>query len=139
MFDDSLKQALAVQLEQSPFMNIFPEERIRETLRFMARSPDERLTKDVAREKYERQGIKAMLTGSIAPLGSHYVINLEATNARTGDVIARQQVEAESKEQVLQTLGKASTMFREKLASRSARSRSSMFRLSKPPPRRLKP
>ena len=112
VFDDSLKQALAVQLGQSPFLNIFPEVRVRETLRFMARSPDERITRDIAKEICERQGIKAMLTGSIAPLGSHYVINLEVTNPHTGDVIARQQLETESKEQVLQTLGKAATQLR---------------------------
>jgi Flp pilus assembly protein TadD len=81
----------------------------------MSRSPDERVTKDVAREICERQGIKAMLSGSIAPLGSHYVISLEATNGHTGEVIARQQVEAESKEQVLHTLGTAATKLREKL------------------------
>jgi eukaryotic-like serine/threonine-protein kinase len=115
VFDDSLKRALAVQLEQSPFLNIFAEERVRQALRFMARSPDERITREIAKEICERQGIKAMLTGSIAPLGSHYVINLEATNAHTGDVIARQQVETESKEQVLQTLGKAAAQLREKL------------------------
>ena len=115
VFDDSLKQALAIQLEQSPFLNIFPEDRIRETLRFMSRSPDERVTKDLAREICERRGIKALLSGSIAPLGSHYVINLEASNGHTGDVIARQQVEAESKEQVLETLGRATTKLREKL------------------------
>jgi serine/threonine protein kinase/Flp pilus assembly protein TadD len=115
VFDDALKQALAIQLEQSPFFNIFPEDRIRETLRFMSRSPDERVTKDVAREICERRGIKAMLFGSIAPIGSHYVISLEATNGHTGGVIARQQVEAESKEKVLETLGRATTKLREKL------------------------
>ncbi len=72
-----------MQLGQSPFLNIFPEDRVRETLRFMGRPPDERLTKDIAREICERQGLKAMLTGSIASLGSHYVITLEAVNAGT--------------------------------------------------------
>jgi hypothetical protein len=97
VFDGALKQALAVQLEQSPFLNIFSEERIRETLRYMSRSPDERVTRDVAQEICQRRGLKALLTGSISSLGSHYVINLEAMNARTGDTIARHQVEAESK------------------------------------------
>jgi tetratricopeptide (TPR) repeat protein len=69
----------------------------------------------VAREICERQGLKAMLVGSIAPLGSHYVIDLQAVNAHTGDVLAREQVEAESKEQVLSVLGKAGTSLREKL------------------------
>jgi eukaryotic-like serine/threonine-protein kinase len=115
VFDGTLKQALAVHLGQSPFLNIFPEERVREALRFMGRSPDERLTKDVAREICERQGLKALLTGSIASLGSNYVITLEAINAHTGDSIAREQAEASSKEQVLSSLGKAASDLREKL------------------------
>ena len=63
VFDGTLKQALAVHLGQTPFLNLFPEERVRETLRFMGRSPDDRITRDVGREICERQGIKAMLTG----------------------------------------------------------------------------
>jgi tetratricopeptide (TPR) repeat protein len=115
VFDGTLKQALAVQLGQSPFLNIFPEERVREALRFMGRSPDDRLTRDVAREICERQGLKAMLTGSISSLGSHYVITLEAVNAHSGDSIAREQVEANSKEQVLSALGNAASALRGKL------------------------
>ncbi|MCA1604941.1 MAG: tetratricopeptide repeat protein, partial [Acidobacteria bacterium] len=115
VFDGALKQALAIQLEQSPFLNIFPQERVRETLRFMNRSPDERVTKDVAREICQRQGLKAYLASSIANLGSHLVITLEAVNAQTGDTLARQQVEAGSKEQVLSALGQAATKLREKL------------------------
>lgn len=115
VFDDTLKQALSVQLGQTPFLNIFPEERVRETLRFMGRSPDDRITKDVGREICERQGIKAMLFGSIASLGSHYVITLEAINAKTGDPIAREQIEAESKERVLSSLGTAASNLRQKL------------------------
>jgi serine/threonine protein kinase/tetratricopeptide (TPR) repeat protein len=115
VFDGTLKQALAVQLGQSPFLNIFPDDRVRETLRFMGRSPDERLTKDVAKEICERQGLKAMLIGSIASLGSTYVVTLEAMNARTGESIAREQVEAGSKEQVLSSLGKGASDLREKL------------------------
>jgi len=114
-FDGTLKQALAVELEQSPFLNIFPEQAVRETLRYMGRSPTERLTGEVAREVCERQAIKAMLTGSIAGLGSHYVIGLEAVNCRTGDSLAREQVEADSREQVLTALGKAATQLRGKL------------------------
>ena len=114
VFDGTLKQALAVQLGQSPFLNIFPEERVREALRFMGRSPDERLTKNIAREICEREGLKAMLIGSIAMLGSNYVITLEAINA-TGDTFAQEQVEANSKEQVLSSLGRAASELREKL------------------------
>ena len=115
VFDGTLKQGLAVQLEQSPFLNIFSDQRVRETLRFMNRSPDERITKDIAREICQRQSLKAFLAGSISNLGSHYVIALEAVNAQTGDVIAREQVETDTKEQVLSVLGDAATTLRKKL------------------------
>jgi tetratricopeptide (TPR) repeat protein len=115
VFDGTLKQALAVQLEQSPFLNIFPDQRVREALRLMGRSADERVTEDVARDICQRQGLKAYLAGSISNLGSHLVMTLEAVNAHTGETLARQQVEAEGKEQVLTTLGKAATKLREKL------------------------
>lgn len=88
-----------MQLEESPYLNIFPESRIHEALRFMGRSPDERVTSAVAREICLREGAKAMLTGSITSLGSHYVVTLEAVNAQSGDSLAREQAEAESKEQ----------------------------------------
>jgi serine/threonine protein kinase/tetratricopeptide (TPR) repeat protein len=115
VFDGTLRQALAVQLGQSPFLNIFSEERVREALRFMERSTDERVTRDVGREICQRQGLKAMLVGSIASLGNHYVVTLEAVNAQTGDAIAREHAEAENKEQVLHALGEAAMKLREKL------------------------
>jgi len=115
VFDGTLKQALAVQLEQSPYLNILPESRIREALRFMGRSADERVTRDVAREICLREGVKAMLAGSISSLGSHYVITLEAVNAQSGDSLDREQVESESKEQVLKSLDHAASGLREKL------------------------
>ncbi|MBA3769531.1 MAG: protein kinase, partial [Blastocatellia bacterium] len=115
VFDLTLKQALAVQLGQTPFLNIYPDDRIQETLRLMSRKPDERITKDVAREICERNGIKAMLLGSVANLGNNYVITLEALNPRTGEALAREQTEAAGKEQVLGKLGEAATKLREKL------------------------
>ncbi len=115
VFDGTLKQALAVHLGQSPFLNLFADERVRETLRLMNKSPDERVTPTVGREICQRQGLKALLTGSIASLGRNYVINLEAVNGQTGDVLAREQSEAEGKEQVMRTLGEAATRLREKL------------------------
>jgi serine/threonine protein kinase/tetratricopeptide (TPR) repeat protein len=115
VFDGTLRQALSVQLGQSPFLDIFSEERVREALRFMGRSPDERVTRDVGREICRRQGLKAMLAGSITSLGNHYVITLEAINAQTGDAIALEQAEADNKEQVLRTLGEAAVKLREKL------------------------
>jgi tetratricopeptide (TPR) repeat protein len=104
-----------VQLGQSPFLNIFPDERVNETLRFMGKAANERITKDVAKEICARQGIKAMIVGSIAGLGTHYVVTLEAINAQAGDAIAREQAEAENKEQVLKALGQAASQLREKL------------------------
>jgi tetratricopeptide (TPR) repeat protein len=115
VFDGTLKQALAVQLGQSPYLNILPESRIQKALRFMGRPPDDRITRDVAREICLRENVKAMLTGSISSLGSHYVITLEAINAQSGDSIDREQVEAESKEQVLKSLDKGASSLREKL------------------------
>ncbi|MGZ5481264.1 MAG: protein kinase domain-containing protein [Pyrinomonadaceae bacterium] len=115
VFDGTLKQALGSQLEQSPFLSIFSDSRVREALRLMNRSPDERVTKDIARQICQRQGFKAFLTGSISNIGSHYVVTLEATNAQTGDTIALEQAEAESKEQVLAALGTAATNLRKQL------------------------
>jgi serine/threonine protein kinase/tetratricopeptide (TPR) repeat protein len=107
VFDGTLKQALAVQLQQSPFLNVYPEERVREALKYAGRSPDDRVTVPVARDLCQREAIKAILVGSIGSMGSNYVLNLEALNCRTGDTIARQQVEAATKEKVLQALGNA--------------------------------
>src|SRR5208337_5223265 len=80
VFDDTLKQGLSVQLEQSPFLSLISERRVNETLKLMGRSPGERLTTEVTREVCQRTGSKAMLTGSIAGLGSQYVIGLRAVN-----------------------------------------------------------
>ena len=115
VFDGTLKQALAVQLEQSPFLNILPESRINEALSFMGRKPGERITNDVAREISVREGAKAVLSGSIASLGNSYVITLSAINAQSGDSLAREQVEAASKEQVLKTLDSGASALRAKL------------------------
>jgi eukaryotic-like serine/threonine-protein kinase len=115
VFDGTLKQALAVQLEQSPYLNIVPESKIREGLRFMGKSPDQRLTNDVARELCQRQGIKAMITGNIASLGNSYVLTLAALNGETGDSLTSEQVEADSKEKVLKSLDAAASNLRQKM------------------------
>ncbi|MGA8313970.1 MAG: tetratricopeptide repeat protein, partial [Terriglobales bacterium] len=115
VFDGTLKKALAVDLEQSPYMNVFPEQKVRQTLQFMGRAPDERITSDVGREICQRVGIKAMLNGSIANLGSQYVIALEAVNAGTGESLAREEVQAGSKEAVLNSLHQAGSSLRKKL------------------------
>jgi tetratricopeptide (TPR) repeat protein len=115
VFDGTLKKALAVDLEQSPFLNVVPDRKIQQTLTFMGRSPDERVTAEIGREICQRDGIKAMLTGSITLLGSQYVITLEAINAATGDSLGKSEVEAANKDAVLNSLGKAATTLREKL------------------------
>ena len=115
VFDGTLKQALAFQLGQSPFLDIFSEDRVRESLRFMNQSPDTRVTREVAKDICERQGIKAMLLGSISGIGSHYIVSVEAVNSHTGDMIASEQFEADGKDQVLKSLGPAATRLREKL------------------------
>jgi len=115
VFDDTLKQALAVQLGQSPYLNIFPEQKIREELKLMGRAAEERVTASVAREICQRRGEKAILAGSIASLGSNYAIVLDAQNCQTGESLAREQEEATGKEQVLGALGKTASRIREKL------------------------
>jgi eukaryotic-like serine/threonine-protein kinase len=115
VFDGTLKQALAVQLEQSPYLNLLPDSKIQDALRFMGRKPDERITQDLAREISQRENAKAIISGSISSLGNDYVITLTATNAQTGDSLARQQVQASGKEQVLKSLDKAASGLRQKL------------------------
>jgi len=115
VFDGTLRQAVAFQLGQSPFLNVFSEDRVRETLRYMERAPGERVTRDLGREIAQRQGVKAVLAGSISSLGQHYVIGLEAVSAATGETLAREQVEAESRERVLGRLGEATRRLRASL------------------------
>jgi eukaryotic-like serine/threonine-protein kinase len=115
VFDGTLKQALAVDLEQSPFLQVIPQARVRQTLGFMGHQPDERLTSDLARDLCQRVGSKAMLSGSIASLGSQYVVTLNAINCQSGDSLAQVQEQAGSKEQVLTALGTAASKLRGRL------------------------
>lgn len=115
VFDDTLKQAVSVQLSQSPYLNILSEARIRGTLQLMTQPADTKLTSDVAREVCQRSGSKAYIAGSIANLGSQYVVGLDAANCQTGDVLAREQETAQGKERVLGALDSATTRLREKL------------------------
>jgi Tfp pilus assembly protein PilF len=105
VFDSTLKKALAVSLGQSPYLNVVPDSKVQQTLKLMGKPPETRLTSDIGREICQRAHVKAMLTGAIAPLGSEYVITLEAINAATGDFLAQVQEQAASKEQVLNALG----------------------------------
>jgi tetratricopeptide (TPR) repeat protein len=115
VFDDTLKQAISVQLAQSPFLDILSNAKTRATLKLMAKPLATRLTSDVASELCQRAGGKAYISGSIASLGSQYVIGLEAVNCKTGDSLAQEQVTAENKEQILKALDEAATKLREKL------------------------
>jgi serine/threonine protein kinase/tetratricopeptide (TPR) repeat protein len=128
IFDDTLKQGLAVQLQQSPFLSLFPEARVRHELALMRLPPDERVTREIARAICVRQNLKAWIAGSIAPLGSHYVITLEAINGQSGETLAHEQAEADSREQVLQALSRTATGLREKLGENL----SSIQRFDKP-------
>jgi eukaryotic-like serine/threonine-protein kinase len=115
VFDGTLKKALAVDLQQSPFLNVVPDQQVQKTLKYMGRGTDEPITSDIGREICQRNGIKAMLTGSIALLGNQYLLTLEAINTSTGDSLAQAQQEAVGKDAVLSTLGSATTKLREKL------------------------
>ncbi len=115
VFDDTLKQGLRVQLEQSPFLDLVSDRKVNETLKLMGRAAGDRLTPEVARDICLRTGSMAMLNGSIARLGSQYVIGLKAVNCDTGDVLAEEQATDENKEQALEALGAAATKLRGKL------------------------
>jgi tetratricopeptide (TPR) repeat protein len=115
VFDDALKQALAVQLSQSPFLNILSERKIGETLRLMGRPSTDRVTADVAKELCLRTASKAVIAGSISKIGSQYVVGLDATACSTGDLVAKEQSEASTKEEVLKALEKSASSLRTKL------------------------
>ncbi len=112
VFDDTLRQGLAVQLEQSPFLSLISDERIRQMLKLMAKPADARLTPEVAREICERTASTAVLDGSIASLGSQYVLTLRAKDCRSGDVLDEEQVQAARKENVLNALSQIASRFR---------------------------
>lgn len=115
VFDDALKQALTVALNQSPFLNVLAENRVAETLKLMARPDNSPLTIEVARDLCQRAGSQAYIAGSIAGLGSQYVLGLKAVNCRSGDVLAQEQATATGKEKVLEAIGQATTKLRREL------------------------
>ncbi len=115
IFDDTLRQGLAAQLQQSPFLSLLSEQRIQQTLRLMGLPPDGKLSPAIAGDLCQRAGSKAYLSGTISSLGSQYVIGVSAVNCRTGDYLAQEQFTADGKENVLKALGEASTKLREKL------------------------
>ena len=115
VFDDTLKQALGVALRQSPFLNILPDDRITSTLRQMTRAANTTLSPEVAREVCQRSESKAYIGGSIASLGTQYVVGLKAVNCQNGGVLAQEQATAARKENVLQGLGQIAVKMRREL------------------------
>src|SRR5262245_11385942 len=128
IFDDTLRKALAVDLGQSPYLNVFTDQKVRQTLQRMGKSPDDRITAEIGREICQRNSLKALLTGSIASLGSQYVITLSAVNASSGDMLAEAQAQADTKEHVLKALDQAAGQLRGKLGESLA----SLQRFEKP-------
>jgi|HubBroStandDraft_1064217.scaffolds.fasta_scaffold03331_10 DNA-binding winged helix-turn-helix (wHTH) protein len=115
VFDDTLRQGLAIQLEQSPFLKIMDDDQMQRVLRRMSLSPAARVTNPVAHEICVREGAAATIDGAIASLGRNYVITLEATRCKDGATLAREQIQAADKEHVLNALGTAATDMRGKL------------------------
>jgi eukaryotic-like serine/threonine-protein kinase len=112
VFDGTLRQGLAVQLEQSPFLSLIPDRRIHQILQLMGKTAEMPLTATVANEVCERTGSAAVLEGSIAPIGTRYVLGLRATNCRTGDLLDEEQVQSATKEQILNALSDVARKFR---------------------------
>jgi DNA-binding winged helix-turn-helix (wHTH) protein/predicted Zn-dependent protease len=115
VFDGTLREALAVQLEQSPFLKVMNDAQIRQTLRLMGRAPDQRVTNEAAREVCVREREKGMISGSVTGIDGSYVILLHATSCETGETLAREQVESKEKARVLAVLGTAAIGMRQKL------------------------
>jgi eukaryotic-like serine/threonine-protein kinase len=115
VFDDALKTALSVSLQQSPFLNLLSDDKVEAILKMMTRPADTRITPEMAREICQRANGKAYITGSIASLGSVYVVGLKAVACFSGDTVAQEQVTADRKDKVLDALGKAASNLRAKL------------------------
>ena len=120
VFDDTLKQALSVQLTQSPFLNVLSDRKVGETLRLMGHSPDERITEKTALDICQRTGSTAVLAGSIASIDGEFVVGLNTVNCHSGETLAREQITSENKRYVLAALGKAATEIRRKLGESRA-------------------
>jgi serine/threonine protein kinase/tetratricopeptide (TPR) repeat protein len=120
VFDGALRQGLSTQLEQTPYLRLISGDQIAETLRFMEKPPDTRLTQEVAREVCQRVNATTEIEGSIAALGNQYVIGLTAVNCKTGEALAEEQVTADGKEKVIAALGNAASELRSKLGESRA-------------------
>jgi DNA-binding winged helix-turn-helix (wHTH) protein/predicted Zn-dependent protease len=115
VFDGTLRQGLAVQLEQSPFLRILPDQQIVETLPLMGQKPEARLTPEITREVCQRTGSAAIVDGSIAQIGAHYLLTLKALNCSNGNSLASTEAQASDKDHILETLGNVASTIRSKL------------------------
>jgi serine/threonine protein kinase/tetratricopeptide (TPR) repeat protein len=115
VFDDSLKRALAVSLQQSPFLSLLSDQQVQNTLRFMGRPPNTPLSRDAASEVCQRNGARAMLAGAVSAVGSQYLITLDAVNCETGAILAKSGAKAAGKDKALAALGEAATELRARL------------------------
>ncbi len=115
IFDGTLRTALAIQLEQSPFLKILDDEQMQQDLKLMGRAPDTRISNVIAHDICVREGQKAMINGAIADLGKVFVVTVQAVNCQNGSTLAREQVQAEGREQVLNAISKAATGIRANL------------------------
>ncbi len=115
VFDDTLKQALTAALRQSPFLDVLSESKVVETLQYMERPIDTRLTPEITQEVCQRAGCKASIAGSISNVGNRYVVGLKALNCQTGETLAEERATAESKDKVLDALGQVAAKLRSEL------------------------
>jgi eukaryotic-like serine/threonine-protein kinase len=115
VFDGTLRQGLSVQLEQSPFLSIISDQQVQQTLQMMDQKPDSKLTPEIARELCERKASAAVLDGSIAQIGTQYLLTLKAVNCSTGESLASTEAQAADKNHVLDALGKTASDIRNKL------------------------
>ena len=115
IFDGTLRTALAMQLEQSPLLKILDDEQMQQNLKLMGHAPDTRISNVIAHDICVREGQKAMINGAIADLGKVFVVTVQAVNCQNGATLAREQVQAEGREQVLRAIAKAATGIRAKL------------------------
>jgi serine/threonine protein kinase/Tfp pilus assembly protein PilF len=120
VFDSTLKEALAIQLDQSPLLQLISDRELHDNLQYLGQSRDQRITPELAQQIGQRLGVKVYLTGTIAPLGSSYVISIDAVNCATGDAVAREQVTAPDKNGVLPAVSSAATALRAHLGESMA-------------------
>ena len=138
VFDGTLRQGLAVQLEQSPFLSLISDQQIQQTLQMMGQKPDAKLTPEIARELCQRNGSAAVLDGSIARIGTQYLLTVKAVNCLAGESLASTEVQASDKNHVLDALGKTALEIRNKLGESLSTGGGLTPLLSRPLPRRSK-